>query len=235
MQIDTNKSRIYTRKIDLNKLMPYIENNKLGYITKLSETGKLDGYDTISTGKGDLGGKSYGSHQLRSTRSNKNIPSTLEDFLIYSGYDIVFKDFEYVSAKFDAKWVELSNTDPVFNNLQDEYIYRTHYMPMELIFKSYGMDVSNRSYWVKELVYSTANQYGAGRIGRSLVKTFANNNGKTVLTDVQFIWRLTETKCDTVDTFFRSSIARGTKPLAITNRFNKEQNILIELMSIISR
>ena len=212
---------------DNNSIEFFIKAGKIGYITKLSETGKLDGYDTISTGKGDLGGKSYGSHQLRSTK-----PSTLTEFLKWSGYIKKFESVEYVSKEFDVIWKDLAKTDSKFNELQDRFIYDTHFKPFVSLLKKVGIDVEHRSIFVKELVYSTANQYGAGGIGASLCERISKecNNKQT---DEEFIRKFTKVKIDSIPVFFKTSISKGTKPSAFSNRFNREMNILLNYMKTV--
>jgi len=213
--------------ISLNSIQDFIKAGKIGYITKLSETGRLDGYDTISSGKGDLGGKSYGSHQLRST-SSKGL-STLQEFLKYSGYDTYFLNLEYTGKEFDQTWIKLSK-DKKFCDLQDQFIHDTHFKPFCSILENYGIDVNKRSIFVKEIIYSTANQYGAGKIGKSLIEKFVPKHNLNECPDKEFIEYLTQHKIDTIPIFFKSSIAKGTNPKAFENRFLREKKIIFQYM-----
>ena len=204
------KLGLQRRRSEIGLFDDEIDNNDLGSIASKYESGNDP--SIISSGEGDIGGKSYGLFQL-STETG-----TLRDFLNTSGYANQFQG-TIGSPNFDKKWKELSQ-DEEFNNKQKEYIINTHYKPVENYLRSkYGLDIS-QSKAVKELVYSTANQFGAKLAQKVFDEALS---GKTELDEKTFIDSVIDVKLDT-DRWFKSSPIETRQ--SVKNRFIKEREDL---------
>ncbi len=110
---------------------------------------------TISTGRGDRGGKSYGRYQLALKTG------TLNKFLISSGYIDKFKGVVLASPRFDLIWKNLCQMDPKFPVAQHEFIKNTHYVPFVNRLKSKtGFNAPAHSSAFQEACWSASIQYG---------------------------------------------------------------------------
>lgn len=107
--------------------------NKLGDVVAEFESGNA-GVASISNGRGDPGGKSYGKYQLASK------VGTLQSWLKQSKYKDYFKGVSLASRKFDNIWLHLARTEPEeFENDQHKYIKRTHFDPVRAIANLYAI------------------------------------------------------------------------------------------------
>lgn len=128
--------------------------DELGSLSKKHEVGK-GGPGTISSGRGDPGGKSYGSYQLASNRGR--VHEFLEAFPEYKS--ILGTDVG--SPAFDARWKALAESDPQgFEKAQHEFIKRTHFDPQIQKLAESGIDLSQRSKPIQDAIWSTSVQYG---------------------------------------------------------------------------
>jgi peptidoglycan hydrolase-like protein with peptidoglycan-binding domain len=137
---------------DIEKAKRIIENWQLGMTSETHETGNR-GAGTISEGKGDHGGVSYGTYQFSSAMG------TLREYLQRSRYKGEFNGLTPVTSAFDAKWRELAATTPDFARDQYDFIRRTHYDPQLQRLKDDGIDLSDRGRAVQDALWSTAVQY----------------------------------------------------------------------------
>ena len=128
---------------------------KLGETSTRFESGGR-GVGTISTGKGDAGGASYGEYQLSSKAG------TLDAYLKASGYSKHFEGLTAGSAEFNEKWKELAKTDANFGASQHDFIQKTHYDKAIQGLSDSGIDLSKRGKAVQDAVWSTSVQFGAG-------------------------------------------------------------------------
>lgn len=169
-------------------------------ISSLFESGGR-GAGTISSGRGDYGGKSYGTHQLSSRTG------TLQRFLSNSPYGSQFRGLQPGSPQFDAKWKQLATSDPNFGKSQEKFIRATHYAPEAAELKQSGLDVSKRSKALQSSVYSTSVQFGgsASTIVQKAMKE-AGLNPKTA-TDEQIIKAVQAYKRKYNAVLFKSSSA----------------------------
>mgnify|MGYP001191686748 FL=1 len=124
---------------------------KLGFISAKEESGGR-GAGTISSGKGDLGGVSYGTHQLSSKTG------TLQKFLESSGYAAQFAGLTPGTKEFNEKWKALAASDKNFGAAQHDYITKTHFAPVAQAAKGKGIDVGNKG--IQEALYSLGVQHG---------------------------------------------------------------------------
>lgn len=89
---------------DIEKTRHAIEGWQLGQTSAKHESSGR-GPATISTGKGDHGGVSYGTYQLSSK------VGTVQKYLSWSHYKNEFSGLMPATPVFDAKWRELAVTD----------------------------------------------------------------------------------------------------------------------------
>ena len=184
------------------------------------------GAATISSGRGDHGGASYGTYQLSSKTG------TLNDFLQSSGYALSFEGMKPGSKEFNAQWRSLAQTDPNFAKAQHNYIKETHFDPAMTSLKRAGIDLSGRGAAVQDMVWSTANQFGAGNAkrgsgGAGLIRKAIGRRNIEEMTDEEIISAVQDYKLANNAKLFKSSSAsvqRGT-----ANRAAEEKKQLLAL------
>lgn len=185
-------------KQDLKNLITPIG---LGSVAAQFESG-AGGAGTISSGKGDLGGKSYGAFQLAGRGGAKG--NEVEQFLKASGFDKAFEGLTVGTADFDKKWKDIAATNKDFMSAQQKYAAQTHYDPQMAKLKGAGIDLSGRGMGVQEAVMSTANQYGANT--STIIKALQDKDvGK--MDDKAIINAIQDFKAQNVASNFRSSSA----------------------------
>lgn len=140
----------------------------LGWLSKRYEVGK-GGAGTISTGKGDKGGISYGLYQLASKTG------TAQRFAD-KYYASEFKDLKPGSKEFNSEWKKLASERPQgFQANQHQFIKETHYDPVVArVRKESGLDLNSRSAALQNAVWSTAVQHGKNGGARLVEKALAN-------------------------------------------------------------
>lgn len=174
--------------------------SKLGIVSKSEESGK-GGVSTVSTGKGDKGGVSYGAHQLSSKTGSMTAYLQSPEGAKYANE---FQGMRPGSAEFSQKYKEVAARDgQAFAESQEGYITRTHYAPQErAVSKATGTDMSKRGRAVQEMLYSTGVQYGpnSGVVSAAL-------KGKAVanMSDNELIAAVQDYKAATVGRYFSSS------------------------------
>lgn len=186
-----------------------------GGLGSISEKYEGSGAGTISSGKGDAGGVSYGSYQL----SGGNI----QGFLDKSGYANQFDGLKPGTAEFNAKWKEAAQ-NPAFAKAQNDYIASTHYQPLVNKLSSQGIDLSGKGKAVQEMLFSTGTQYGPNTdvVSRALAgKDVANMSDSDIVSAVQ------DYKAKTVQQYFGSSSPAVRSGVA--NRIQNEKNDLVGL------
>lgn len=169
----------------------------LGKTSERFESGGR-GAGTISTGKGDFGGASYGTYQLSSKAG------TLQKFLDASGYADQFKGMKAGTAQFNAQWQKIAREDPTFGDKQHKFIEDTHFNPQMELLKKSGIDLSGRSAAVKDAVWSTSVQFG-GQTGL-IAKALAGKDAAT-MSDADIINSIQDYKAKNNDRLFSSSSA----------------------------
>lgn len=130
----------------------------LGVVSERYETGG-NGPGTISSGKNDAGGKSYGLYQFASKRGRlkTSTVSVLQEFLDTTGYGKQFAGLALASTEFDAKWKQLADSDPAFAVAQHTFIAITHYQPALDYAASLGFPVDDRR--IQEMIWSGSVQH----------------------------------------------------------------------------
>jgi len=194
----------------------------IGSVAAYFESGK-SGAGTISSGRGDFGGVSYGTYQLASKTG------TLRKYLAGSKYKAEFEGLVPGTPPFNAKWKEIYNRDPKgFAEDQEAFITNTHYVPQVNKLKKEGLNVEQRSDALKSAVYSVGVQFGPGSslIPKALKQN--NVNPKTA-DDAAVIKSIYDYKKDNNDSLFRNSslaVRQGT-----LNRAYKEEAMVLSLLS----
>jgi len=168
----------------------------LGWLSAKEESGGR-GAGTVSTGKGDAGGVSYGTHQLSSTRG------TVGKFLQASGYADKFSGLTPGTPEFSARWRQVAASDPAFGKAQHDYITTTHYQPQVDKLKAAGLDLTGRGAAVQEAIYSTSVQYGP----RSGVIKSALGDPAAVagMSDADIVARIQDYKAANNETLMRNN------------------------------
>ncbi|HMQ07401.1 MAG TPA: hypothetical protein PKC30_08880 [Saprospiraceae bacterium] len=133
------------------------ENHLLGSLSIIWESGKR-GPGTISKGKGDPGGVSYGVYQISSKYGSLN------DFFRNEGleYSEHFKNLNPGTPAFNNKWKEIASKDGRnFRKAQHDFVERKYYLPfVEKIEEALHLNLDQYSEVLKDVVWSTAVQHG---------------------------------------------------------------------------
>lgn len=181
------------------------------------------GVGTVSSGAGDNGGVSYGTHQLASkTGSMSAFLNSKEG----SQFASQFQGMTPGSAEFNAKYKEIASTQgDAFDQAQNAYITRTHYAPQAAkLMNETGLDVSKRGQAVQEMVYSHGVQYGAN--SSRMVKAL---QGKDIskMSDSDIIQAVYDDKIANVGSDFKSS--SGKVQASVADRFKREEQIALAM------
>jgi hypothetical protein len=185
----------------------------LGKVAAHFESGGKAG--TISTGHGDLGGKSYGAFQLSSKTGD------VDKFLKSSGYAKQFEGLQVGSAGFDKKWKELSESKE-FATAQQQHAVNTHYNPQMEKLKKSGLDLSGKGAGVQEAIMSTANQYGANT---DVIQKALSGKDAGKMSDKDIINAIQDYKSQTVGQRFKSSSA--SVQAGVQKRVEQERAMLL--------
>lgn len=199
----------------------------LGAVSASFESGGR-GVNTVSTGKGDAGGVSYGAHQLSSKSG------TMQAFLrsTYGApYAAAFRGLTPGSPQFNEAYKQVAAQDPDgFANAQQQYIAATHYQPVADWFqKQYGIDPQKRSRALNEMLYSLGVQYGPGG-AKSVIGEALGNRDTTNMTDEEIISRVQDERVGSVNQRFRSSSDAVKKSVAARG-VNEREALLTMLKS----
>lgn len=128
--------------------------DQLGKLSEKYESGGR-GPGTVSSGKGDPGGVSYGTYQLSSKAGRA-------DEFVRRYYPEEFKGLKAGTEEFTRKWKEIAAKDPDgLRRNEHAYIKETHYDPqVKKLAKELALDVTKRSAALRDVVWSTAVQHG---------------------------------------------------------------------------
>lgn len=169
----------------------------LGKTSEQFESGGR-GAGTVSRGKGDRGGASYGTYQLSSKTG------TLQQFLAESGYGAQFQGLVPGTPAFNAKWKALAESDPAFGQAQHDFIQRTHFAPQMALLKKSGLDMSGRGAAVNDAVWSTSVQFGGGT---GLIREALKGRDPSKMSDAEIVAAIQDYKAANNGVLFKSSSA----------------------------
>jgi hypothetical protein len=187
----------------------------LGQTSRWFESGK-GGAGTVSTGKGDLGGASYGTYQLSSKQG------TLQKFLKSSGYGAQFEGLEPGTKAFNQRWKEIAQQDPSFGNAQHDFIQRTHFDPQVEKLKKAGIEVSGRGKAVQDAIWSTSVQFGGNS---SVIERALQGQDSAKLSDAEFVSAIQDYKIAHNDRLFSRS-SRQVKAGTLNRALNEKTQLL---------
>lgn len=152
----------------------------LGKLSEQYESGGR-GPGTVSSGKGDPGGVSYGLYQLASKTG------TLSAFLTREGdrwRAELTKGGKPGTAGFSAAWKAIAAREPEpFSAAQHAFIERTHYRPAVAgVLARTGVDLDKRPQAVRDATWSVAVQHGgAVRILSEAIREVGSDAGDEAL------------------------------------------------------
>lgn len=194
----------------------------LGAVSEQFESGGR-GVGTVSTGRGDYGGVSYGKHQLATNNgSMMNFLNSPEGKPFLER----FGGLAPGTSQFNSVYKDIANTQgEAFDKAQSDYITRTHYAP--LVAKTQndvGIDLTKRGAGVKELLYSTAVQYGAGT---SVISNALQGKDVNAMSDDDLIKTIQDYKAATTGKYFKSSDAQTQQSVAM--RAQNEKDVLLKV------
>jgi hypothetical protein len=180
----------------------------------------------ISTGRGDIGGKSYGAYQLASNMGSVN---KFMDYLKTANPDYYNKLYTAYTKggigfgnNFDTAWKQIAQQDPEgFKKLQHDYIQTAYYDPAASKLKAQGFDISKYSPALQNVLWSVAVQHGVG----GAVNLF-NRINKTG-SEADIINALYDERSNVDKYFGRSSdaVKKG-----VLNRFNQERQDALRML-----
>lgn len=137
---------------------PIKHREDLGTASAVYESGKR-GVHTISSGRKDPGGVSYGSHQLASKTGTMGAYLKSKEAKDYASR---FEGLKPGTPQFNKVYAQVANEDPEgFRKSQESYITRTHYDPVYRHAKNLGYNVDDPR--VQEALYSISVQHGGAK------------------------------------------------------------------------
>ncbi len=178
---------------------------------------------TVSSGKGDRGGVSYGAYQLSSKAG------TLSEYLGQSKYAPHFANLVPATQEFNEKWRNLARTDPDFASDQHEFIGSTHYAVQVDRLKEIGIDLSDRGRAVHDALWSTSVQFRNRTpqiFHQGIVDKFGAEFELSRLTDKDIIESVQDYKINSNSSLFKSS---PTLWPGLLRRATEEKSALFDL------
>ena len=133
----------------------------------------------------------------------------VQDFIKKMGYERTLGHLEVGSELFDKRWKELAILES-FGKDQHDYIELTHYQPQMKYLKDNGIDLTNRSRAVKDMVWSTSVQFGPKT---ALIKRALGDDYNVLITDEEIIELVQDYKIKNNEKLFKSSsdnVRKGT-------------------------
>jgi hypothetical protein len=192
----------------------------LGSLSAKYESGNRKS-GTVSTGKGDPGGVSYGSYQLASK------VGTAKRF-VDQYYADWFHGTTPGSDEFSALWKKLaSEREPELAVYEHLFIADTHYQPFaDRLYKELNFEVDQHSNALRDVVWSTSVQHGAGnKVFHRALEKASQENRLDQLTDREIIELVYQERgrvgADGISVYFSRSSPKVQE--SVRNRFKNEQ------------
>lgn len=198
-----------------------LSKDKIGGVSEQFESGGR-GVGTVSSGRGDFGGVSYGKHQLASNNGS------MAQFLASPEAKGITGDFSGLTpgtAAFNERYKQVAATHGKdMEDAQYKYLVRANYAPAaERLEKNLGIDMSKQSRAVQEMVYSTAMQYG-GNGGASKIERALKGKDLSQMSQKEIIEAVQKDKMANVQNDFRSS--SGDVQQGVAARALREMDVL---------
>lgn len=188
---------------------------KRGDISAYFESGNTErNVQTISYNPNDPGGKSYGKYQLAARTG------TLKKFIAWSRFNDKFKDTHLASTEFDRVWIDLATTEPDFGKEQQEFIEKTHFVPVQHYAKALGFDVTN--FALNEVLFSIGVQHGGYKKILNQAITFRTSAIPNVEEDIANLYKARNQYVCNIG-------LTKTMEKALHNRYDKEYKIASSL------
>jgi LysM repeat protein len=147
-------------------------NHRLGSLSEVYESGNR-GPGTVSTGRNDSGGASYGIYQLSSAKG------TLANFMRNEGarWAGELRGMSPGTRQYNDQWRAIAAREPqAFRDAQHSFIERTHYQPaVDGVRTATGLDLSSRHNAVRDAAWSVSVQHGGAEtiLNRAVAATDA--------------------------------------------------------------
>lgn len=198
-----------------------LSKDKIGGVSEQFESGGR-GVGTVSSGKGDFGGVSYGKHQLASNNGS------MAQFLASPEAKGITGDFAGLTpgtAAFNERYKQVAATHGKdMEDAQYKYLVRANYAPAaERLEKNLGIDMSKQGRAVQEMVYSTAMQYG-GSGGASKIERALKGKDLSKMSQQEIIEAVQKDKMANIQNDFRSS--SGEVQQGVAARALREMDVL---------
>ena len=196
-------------------------NNGIGFISSKYESGGNGG--SVSSGNGDAGGVSYGVSQFSSKVGSADkfvswLKSTNPEMAS------AFKNYKAGTTEFSNAWKQtISQYGDDFTNVQKQYTFDNYVKPLaDLAKQKLGIDYT-RSTALRELLYSTAIQFGSGSLGLS-----ALGNAMMGMSDEEIVNASYDNKISNYKNYFKSSSSAVQE--SVKNRFINERQDVLQLL-----
>lgn len=188
---------------------------ELGAISAKYESNGKPG--TISKGKGDKGGKSYGMYQFSLDTG------ALNAYVVKSRYKAEFAGIVLGSEAFDAVWRAIAEREPeAFKDDQHEYIKRVYYTPVRKLADT--LHIPNTEA-VNQMIWSASVQHGPNWIS-AVLKAVSGLKERELITSV-YAKRTSQFQNST---YYNSSAARRQVRDSVLNRFKQELKLVLNLI-----
>lgn len=155
--------------------------NQVGGDTNTASLGSLSQKYESSGNPGAIGydstgGWSYGTYQLAHDNARR--------FVEQSPYAQEFAGIPFNSPEFRSRWKQIAQEDPQgFAQAQEQYIAKTHFEPLAAKAAQAGLDLSQRSPVLAEVIFSTGVQHGGNTdvVNRALAKVGADASDEDII------------------------------------------------------
>jgi len=172
---------------------------RVGDTSAFYESGHA-GPGTVSSGVGDHGGVSYGTHQM-ATKTR-----TVHAYLRQSRFGEYFAGLTPGSTAFSEKWAEVARDHTDFGTDQHDFIRRTHADPVMRGLQRSGIALADRGPAVQDMIWSIAVQHGSPLvIERGLRETYGDRPSIELLSDREIVSAVLDSKLRHVHRDFEHS------------------------------
>ncbi len=189
----------------------------LGKTSERFESGNK-GPSTVSSGHGDYGGVSYGTYQYSSRGGFK---SSVASFIKKSSYREKFEGVLPGTPEYTRIWKEICSRDEEnFGHEQHLYIKSRYYDLAMNKLKRLGLSEDRFCFGIKELVWSSAVQFGP----TGCYNVFRRSGANSSMTNLEIIDVVYKEKCK-VARYFRRSSSRVREGVLRRFGYEKIKNI----------